>query len=922
MSPRKLLLSSIALALLVLLGLAMTGKLADLFGGAGEPGDSATRLGHSRVAGDLGESTAGEEDGGRELIQGKDPENAAATEGIRVRGRLLAEDGSPLGAETFTVIKGKPPYKITRGQPAMLVDELPPGLEVTSESDGLFEFSWPRERDAWLSFGPRWVRRAAPPYFAASRQDLDLGELRLRRGGRLRGQVLSTSGQPVPGVELSVFSMQFFLTLKTRSGADGRFQIGGLAPGMAQLVVNQDGFASYNKRLEVLLRPTPQDVVVRLNEGFEVRGLVFDDAGAPVVGAEVRAMGSTHQRKDGVSDFSNGNAETDAGGAFAMCGLVGKKVQLRVRADGYRTANKGYDTEKPEVLRFVLSRCAELAGRVLDRRGVGVAGAKLEVFATALGKDGVVSYQTPKDKAETDSKGSFVLAAVPPGKVWVRISGTCSTQVEGPIELRPAQQRGKLIFRVSRGPALDVEVRAGDGQVLAGAEVVLRRVVAKKVNPWERPKPHKSESDQAGKVRFAGLRPGEYELFATHPQQVLAALHPVSVAAEDRKLSAVLRLQEGGFLLARVRDSADLPRGDQMVLAHGASRTEAAGRTDASGRVRLGPLSPGTIDVALGRALPGHVERVIGTWASPGDAAGEIGSRQAVKIEAGRSTEVELRFPACATLTGVVLQEGVALGDQTIHLYPLRKTGGSADLYSRPGQQRSKTDGQGGFTFRDVEPGEYLLIVRPPDTDLPTRIPVEVVGTGVQRARVDIDLVDLRIEVSCEGEPVAGLELRLMPGGEGSSVGTVWPRPKGARSPGRSKTDSQGVARFTGLPPGSYRLRLPDKAYRVPKAQRSLRVTAAGGASRKLEIRRSARLAVISEKQGVLQVSVAAADGAGGYGQARSHWISAKANTLSLDAGRYRVRARKAGQADAVWTAWQDVELKVGKVAELRFDLR
>ncbi|MBS2033134.1 MAG: carboxypeptidase regulatory-like domain-containing protein [Deltaproteobacteria bacterium] len=115
----------------------------------------------------------------------------------------------------------------------------------------------------------------------------------LQPGLRLGGRVEDDRGAPVHGM-ISVQDAEGTGRLAD-VGADGRFELGGLAPGRAdlQFLEERDGLKGRNPaevREQLDLKDSRPDHVVRLVRGERIAGRVIDERGEPVGGVWVTAV--------------------------------------------------------------------------------------------------------------------------------------------------------------------------------------------------------------------------------------------------------------------------------------------------------------------------------------------------------------------------------------------------------------------------------------------------------------------------------------------------------------------------------------------------------------------------------------------------------------------------------------------------------
>jgi hypothetical protein len=193
----------------------------------------------------------------------------------------------------------------------------------------------------------------------------------------------------------------------SRADDEGRFDVGGLAPGTYVLVAGHPDHGQTSREIE--LRDEPLlDVELRLELGITLEGLVTGlefDALPQIRVAAFRAATSPSELLS-VNFGLNASAALDFEGRFQLRGLrPGRWVVTARHSSDARTVQETVDIEagvapEPLVLRFEVEDGATLSG-VVQRDGTAVAGAQVEALAP-LGSGGQL-------RTRTDHQGRFVL---------------------------------------------------------------------------------------------------------------------------------------------------------------------------------------------------------------------------------------------------------------------------------------------------------------------------------------------------------------------------------------------------------------------------------------------------------------------------------------------------------------------------------
>jgi protocatechuate 3,4-dioxygenase beta subunit len=218
----------------------------------------------------------------------------------------------------------------------------------------------------------------------------------LRRGASVEGVVLGLDAAPVPGITVQLVDASDGRCFQTaRAGSDGRWRFDAVPARTFRVFARP----SDPQQIECDgVTPTP-DVVLRIDVGGHVSGIVVDEDGASVANASVSLRGELgyHVFSDPDGRFSLsrvlvGPYEVDA------CTWTKASPAMRVQAGA-----------KPVEARLVVEG-AQIAGTVIDEHGKAVGEA--HVYSKAISSH---PYMAPKE-AVTDALGRFDFGALEPGE--------------------------------------------------------------------------------------------------------------------------------------------------------------------------------------------------------------------------------------------------------------------------------------------------------------------------------------------------------------------------------------------------------------------------------------------------------------------------------------------------------------------------
>lgn len=262
---------------------------------------------------------------------------------------------------------------------------------------------------------------------------------------RLVGSVITHEEKAIPGAEVLVLRavgaanrrraalgyLPRDAALATEEAGElGQFEIGGLPQGPFDLIVRKRGF-SPAVLAGVSFGPGTRDRnlgVIRLSPTIEMKGQVVANTGEAVEGARVFVIYRVDRPGGGGSELPRDRGRpanvTQDGGEFSISNLeAGPPFTLGVWKEGYLPHRlEGLVPAVNEMLRVELSAGSKLEGKVLDRSGNPLPGAKLEI-TQAGGVSGVrlVTLYGSAPAATTGADGSFELSGLLPGSATLEV---------------------------------------------------------------------------------------------------------------------------------------------------------------------------------------------------------------------------------------------------------------------------------------------------------------------------------------------------------------------------------------------------------------------------------------------------------------------------------------------------------------------
>jgi protocatechuate 3,4-dioxygenase beta subunit len=325
-------------------------------------------------------------------------------------------------------------------------------------------------------------------------------EIGLARGIRVHGTVKDESGRPLEGVSVGydkhiVMGRTGSMTMResqVTTDANGTFSFDSVSPGKAQFGFSKQGYLRTDRTIEATGREQRLDV--EMSTGVALRGIVVDESGAPVAGANVRGTTS------GASRVGAG-MRTVADGRFTLEPLEPGRVTVYAGATGYAdTVMRDVETASTPELRIVMERGATVEGRVS-----GIEGSAMQEVALEIGDE---QYERRVNPA-----GEFRIEGVRPGRIVV----AAYTRVgQGYRSARP------LEIDLAVGETARVEIEFVEGNVVRGV-VTLGEMPLAGASIRFRPKDTyaggyvSTRADADGRYEAVGLVDGDYRVTVSEP---------------------------------------------------------------------------------------------------------------------------------------------------------------------------------------------------------------------------------------------------------------------------------------------------------------------------------------------------------------------------------------------------------------------
>jgi protocatechuate 3,4-dioxygenase beta subunit len=330
-------------------------------------------------------------------------------------------------------------------------------------------------------------------------------QIELLTGPPMVVHVVDLAGAPIAGAKV-----QALYTRQT--DRDGRAWFRRVSKGLIAISVEAAGFMSRERGLTLSDDPRhAMQIEIKLAPSVLIGGIVLDQDGSPVPGAEIYA------HSHGLSDFIKYDNADDQG-HFRLDGFGPGPIEL--------SAWSAFDVPAPGPP-IVIGKTPRV------ERGGTVAGIAVDPQGHPLAGVHVSTTPAPGDGQITDDSGRFEQLGVKPGKAFVDAStATLGTQTKILFMPRHGRVEVRLVMTES---SLAGTVTTSDGTPAAGARVIADGPIdGNDVNS------HQLDAGDAGQFDFHGLPPGTYSVWFTrsfghgHPSS------PIKVRTGTRNLALVV----------------------------------------------------------------------------------------------------------------------------------------------------------------------------------------------------------------------------------------------------------------------------------------------------------------------------------------------------------------------------------------------
>jgi RNA polymerase sigma-70 factor (ECF subfamily) len=608
-------------------------------------------------------------------------------------------------------------------------------VELATGADGAFALAVdPTHIDTCMvavaaeGFATRFIEVAL-----LARADTPLGDVVLRRGGRVRGVVLGPDGLAFPGARVTVTPPDLWNSLEsarvegpderarlfTTSGGDGRFELVGLELGPARVWAGAEGLRHAVSSPVAVGTREAEELELRLEASRNddhITGVVLSPAGEPVPGASIMGM----ERKGGGA--SSIYVDVDARGEFQLVAKPNHVYDLRIydgpedRWSEVEVKGVAPGTEKLE-LRFREPRWIDVV--VHDEHGTA-----LEEFGlSAFDPNGSLVARQPGAKRHAEGRARL-RAPCEPFLVAVDARGYVLAQ-EGPFS--DAAPPAELTFTLARQPGVRGRVLAA-GSPVSGARVALfdappgTRIEHQGYPSLVSPRvSDETKTDDEGGFTLSLRKAGTFYVRAEAPGFAPADLGPFALEPALGRNGLELVLLEGGALEGRVLVAPGRDPSGVIVALNRGDASPQTQRSDPEGNFHFEGLTPG----------PWHLSRGT-TEVNPKGGGSSFSSASTptvipfnCTVRDGETTrqDLDLRAYEPCELTGMLSVNGAPASSWVVTAWP----GAREATFGKPPSTATSEDGS--FSFALDEAGALRLGFAPP---------AELGGEGRIDVRIEI----------------------------------------------------------------------------------------------------------------------------------------------------------------------------------------
>lgn len=646
-------------------------------------------------------------------------------------------------------------------------------------------------------------------------------DLKLETPAEISGSVSLPSGEPAEGIELVLTNAKTSFNdaekiaeeIKEQTDAEGKFCFEDLNEGTYKVTVMHPGYARDSvDGITVYSGDRVDHLEFVLDPGLCISGIVQDASGNRLAhaGIGVKKTFSLLAIKERLEEEMNPlSTATDEEGAFEIHGLKSGSYELNIRMEGYSPFKEEGIVAGTRDLVLTLQRGGIVRGIVLSSMtGEPV---KQYVIKMEQTEGGSKSFMDQFGLENTvrypifDEKGKFAVTSLAPGgyEMSVKAEGFSTYTMKG-ISIGQGEVVEGLIIQLFdeasiAGTVMDVKT----GDTIEGASIAMESGFMGMIKGYINK--DVVYSDENGCFRLGGLSAGSVRLSVMHPKYEDTSLEEIKLLDSEDRTGVKVYLSKASTVHGHVWTARKKPIvGANIFVANMTGTRLKSDATDEDGYYEISGLPEGSYNVT----------KMPDTFSLGSDDFMEsfMSSMQTRVIKVGKDEVVECDFieeeaEASGTeLTGIVRSAKEPQPGIFVQLHKV----GSLEESALP--KTTTTNNEGRYILKNVEPGEYtLLVTRTAETvgsysmvffdiDVRKRSPQEF----------DVDLpgacIAGRVRDKSRLTPLKNVRVTLYR--EGATHSNAFLSESMGMRQAEIYTDAEGRFRVTDLHSGTYNLRV------------------------------------------------------------------------------------------------------------------
>ncbi len=660
--------------------------------------------------------------------------------------------------------------------------------EATLEAvDGYATFEVESGQDWRLrSHGGHWGEANLNVNALHAGEIVDLGAWRLEPADQILGVVRNPQGQAVAQAQVILTSSGSTMfdgggrVQAERTDSQGRFAFEGVEAGRYKIEARATGY-QFGVVEPIAAAGQSQDieVIVPLQEGRTVKGVVLDPDNQPIAGAIIRPQRRmidlmvSRRDREGQGELPPGAVESDASGRFVMSGLSEGLANLRVSAAGFAATSLVEQAGGGELVAR-LRPTLIVAGVLLLADGSPAANQELSLAAVDEEFDEILMPGRQMG-VTTNERGEFRFVDLAPGDYTPQAS-----HPGGELRMEPQPfvvSQEDLQWQMEAAEHLLVRVMH-EGKPVAGASVRVSAVgfdgpenivIEENFDDGEGGGTHRmmggraptfATADAFGYALLPGVAPGSYEIrvhasgFATQVKQLERR-----EGAQELELS----LQKASRLHVLVQDSmGEVVSGVEVVLRpleaqEGTPEAKLLEKTsDAAGRAVWTDLASGRYELSYraGDMTGGMTFSVIGM--DTPEPNGHVVS--VVEVQAETPQEVTVTVDALATVEVLALRHGQPAPG--VEVWLKEELEDDAFVFGAKQSRHQWTDEQGRVRIAPVSAGNWILVARASADAVKVEQSLTL-QPGHQQSEIEVSGATLSGVLMSANGPVVGAKVSL-----------------------------------------------------------------------------------------------------------------------------------------------------------------